>query len=40
MKAKSFSAQLIEEKRSIIESFLKEYIYGIDGEFMPNVKEI
>ena len=32
--------QLIEEKTSIIESFLKEYIYNTNGEFMDNVREI
>ncbi len=36
----SYSSRLEEEKRSIIESFLKDYIYGTDGEFMRNVNEI
>ena len=35
-----YSSRLAEEKKSIIESFLKDYIYGGDGEFMPNVQEI
>ena len=32
--------QLMEVKTSIIESFLKEYIYDGNGEFMDNVREI
>jgi len=36
----SAGKQLLQEKTSIIESFLKEYIYATNGEFMPNVEEI
>lgn len=36
----AYSGRLEEEKRSIIESFLKDYIYGADGEFMRNVNEV
>ncbi len=35
-----YSSRLEEEKKSIIESFLKDYIYGSDGEFLKNVREI
>ena len=41
MKGRSnYALHLEEEKRSIIESFLREYVYGTDGEFLPKVKEI
>jgi hypothetical protein len=35
-----YTTRLEEEKKSIIESFLKDYIYGSDGEFLKNVHEI
>ena len=31
--------RLEEEKKSIIESFLKDYIYESDGEFIGNITE-
>jgi len=40
MKSKQGSIQwAAEEKRNILKSFLKEYIYNIEGECLPNIIE-
>jgi hypothetical protein len=40
MRSKQSSSQkLAEEKRNILESFLKEYIYNSEGDFLPNIVE-
>lgn len=36
----AYSQRLEEEKKSIIESFLQDYIYGSDAQFLKNVKEV
>ena len=36
----AYSQRLEEEKKSIIESFLQDYIYGTDAQFLKNVREV
>lgn len=39
MKGKISQQRLEEEKRNILESFLKEYIYNSEGDFLTNIIE-
>lgn len=40
MKSKTnITQRLAEEKHNILESFLKEYIYNSEGNFLPNIVE-